>query len=176
MTSSFELSPSLSNSKDLDTIKSNFGVNDNLRSENSEELKYSRANPSLLPPGKLSTDERYGSSSIKGLSYPLEINGSGGLKTSSNYDRLSEQVLETLHTRVGERVFRQFFGIPELVFETVSEEVLSQIIKKQLEEAIPFDIELDVSVEISEDGRAVIYVGYSLEGTGKYIIKYATNS
>lgn len=176
MTSSFELFPSLNNSEDLNTIKSNFRVNDNLRSENSKEIKYSRANPVITSQGILSTDEKYGESSIKGLSYPLELNGSGGLKTSSNYDRLTEQVLETLHTRVGERVYRQFFGIPEMVFETISEEVLSQVIKKQLEEAIPFDIELDVSVEISEDGRAVVYVGYSLEGTGKYIIKYATNT
>ena len=77
---------------------------------------------------------------------------------------------------MGERVYRQFFGLPELIFETVSEEVLSQIVKKQLEEAVPFDVELDVSVEINQEGGAVIYVGYSLEGTGKYIIKYATNS
>ena len=176
MTTSFELFPSASNSNDLDAIKNNLQVNDNLRSENSEEIKYSRANPTLIVSGKLSTDEKYGVSSIKGLSYPLQLNESGGLKTSTNYDRLTEQIIETLNTRVGERVYRQFFGLPELIFETVSEEVLSQIVKKQLEEAVPFDVELDVSVEINQEGGAVIYVGYSLEGTGKYIIKYAANS
>lgn len=170
-----DIYPSQTNSRDLEKIKSNFGIKDNLRSENSEIIKSSRARAQLIRSGNISTDEKYGASSIKGLSYPLQLDGNGGIKTSSNNQRLSEQIVEVLDTRIGERVYRQFFGVPETVFETISEDVLSQIIKKQIKEAVPFNVELDVSVEISEAGTAVVYVGYSLEQAGKYIIKYSVD-
>lgn len=172
---SSDVYPSQRDNRDLQKIKTNFQIKDNLRSENSEAIKSSRARAELIRSGSISTDEKYGASSIRGLSYPLELDGNGGLKISSNYSRLAEQIVEILDTRVGERVYRQFFGIPEMVFETISEDVLSQIIKKQIKEAVPFDLELDVSVEINEEGTAIIYVGYSLEQSGKYIIKYSAN-
>lgn len=176
MANEFQSYPSQIDSAELQRIKSNFQIADNIRSERADEIKRSRANPEIIRSGKVSTDDKYGIRSIKGLSYPLQLNGNGGLKTSSNYSRLSEQILEVLDTKVGERVYRQFFGLPELVFETISEAVLAQVIKKQLEQALPFDVELDVSVEIDENGSAVIYVGYSLEGSGRYIIKYSANN
>lgn len=176
MANEFQSYPSQIDSAELQRIKSNFQIADNIRSERADEIKRSRANPEIIRSGKVSTDDKYGTKSIKGLSYPLQLDGNGGLKTSSNYSRLSEQILEVLDTKVGERVYRQFFGLPELVFETISEAVLAQVIKKQLEQALPFDVELDVSVEIDENGSAVIYVGYSLEGSGRYIIKYSANN
>ncbi len=176
MAQQFPSYPSQIDSEELKGIKQNFQIADNLRAEQSAGLKRSRENPEIIRSGKISTDSKYGSRSIKGLSYPLELNGAGGLKTSENFSRLSEQIREVLDTKVGERVYRQFFGLPELVFETISEAVLSQIIKKQILEALPFDLELDVSVEIDEDGRSVIYVGYSLEQSGRYIIKYSANT
>jgi phage baseplate assembly protein W len=176
MAQQFQSYPSQIDTEELKRIKQNFSISDNIRSERSENLKFSRENPEIIRSGRVSTDSKYGGTSIKGLSYPLELNGAGGLKTSENFSRLSEQIREVLDTKVGERVYRQFFGLPELVFETISEAVLSQIIKKQLKEALPFDVELDVSVEIDEDGRSVIYVGYSLEQSGRYIIKYSANT
>ena len=172
---SSDVFPSRRDGRDLEKIKSNFQVKDNLRSENSEAIKSSRARAEIIRSGNISTDEKYGSSSIRGFSYPLELDDKGGVKVSSNNKRLSEQIVEILDTRVGERVFRQFFGVPETVFETISEEVLSQVIKKQIKEAVPFDIELDVAVEINELGSAVIFVGYSLEQAGDYIIKYSVD-
>lgn len=176
MANEFQSYPSQIDSAELQRIKSNFQIADNIRSERADEIKRSRANPEIIRSGRVSTDDKYGTRSIKGLSYPLQLDGNGGLKTSSNYSRLSEQILEVLDTKVGERVYRQFFGLPELVFETISEAILAQVIKKQLEQALPFDVELDVSVEIDENGSAVIYVGYSLEGSGRYIIKYSANN
>ncbi len=172
---SSEIYPSQTNSRDLNNIKNNFQLKDNQRAENSEILKSSRARAELIRSGNISTDEKYGTSSIKGFAYPLELDENGGVKTSSNTQRLSEQIVEILDTRIGERVYRQFFGVPETVFETISEDVLSQIIKKQIKEAVPFDVELDVSVGINESGSAVVYVGYSLEQAGKYIIKYSVD-
>ena len=172
---SLEIFPSQTNPRDLKRIKSNFQSKDNLRAENSELIKSSRARAELIRSGNISTDEKYGTATIRGLAYPLELDGNGGIKTSSNSQRLSEQIVEILDTRLGERVYRQFFGVPDAVFETLSEDVLSQVIKKQIKEAVPFSIELDVSVEITENGAAVIYVGYSLDQAGNYIIKYAVD-
>lgn len=176
MATNFQSYPSQIDTEELQRIKSNFQIADNIRSERSEEIKRSRTNPQIVRSGKMASDGKYGANSLRGLSYPLQLDGNGGLKTSSNYSRLSEQIIEILDTKVGERVYRQFFGLPELVFETISEDVLAQVIKKQIQEAVPFDIELDVSVSITEDGTAVIYVGYSLEGSGRYIIKYSANN
>ena len=170
---SLDIYPSRVDNRDLQKIQSNFQVKDNLRSENSELIKSSRARAELIRSGGISTDEKYGAGSIQGLSYPLELDGNGGIKTSSNYQRISEQIVEILDTRIGERVYRQCFGIPETIFETISEDVLGQLIKKQIKEAIPFNLELDVSVEINEEGTAIIYVGYSLENSGKFLIKYS---
>lgn len=176
MAQQFQSYPSQIDSAELQGIKNNFQITDNIRSERADEIKRSRSNPEIIRSGRMSPDDKFGSRSIKGLSYPLELDGNGGLKTSSNFSRLSEQILEVLDTKVGERVYRQFFGLPELVFETISEAVLAQVIKKQLEQALPFDVELDVSVEINDNGLAVIYVGYSLESSGRYIIKYSANN
>jgi len=176
MANNFPSYPSQIDTAELQRIKSKFQISDNIRSERSELIKQRRENPEIIRSGELSSDGKYGSKTLKGLSCPLQLDGKGGLKTSSNFSRLSEQILEVLDTKVGERVYRQFFGLPELVFETISEAVLSQVIKKQILEALPFDLELDVSVEIDEDGRSVIYVGYSLEQSGRYIIKYSANT
>lgn len=172
----FQSYPSQIDSEELQRIKSKFNIADNIRSERAEELKYRRENPQIIRSGGMSTDEKYGTSSLKGLSYPLKLNGNGGLQTSSNLTRLSEQIRETLDTKIGERVYRQFFGMPELLFETISEDVLAQIIKKQLQEALPFSVELDVSVQINEQGTASLLIGYSLEGSEQYILRYSFNN
>lgn len=176
MAFNFNSYPSQIDTDELTRIKSNFRLADNVRSEKSDLVTFQKTHPEIIRGGQLSQDSKYGSKSIKGLSYPLELDGNGGLKTSSNYTRLSEQILEILDTKVGERVYRQFFGLPELVFETISESVLASVIKKQIQSAVPFDIELDVSVEMDDSGRAIIYVSYSLENSGKYIIKYSANN
>jgi hypothetical protein len=175
MTTNFPSYPSQIDNDELQRIKSKFQVADNIRSERSELIQKARINAQIVRGGQLSSDSKFGSASIKGLSYPLELNGNGGLKTSSNYSRLSEQILEILDTKVGERVYRPFFGLPELVFETISESVLSSAIKKQIKNALPFDLDLDVSVEIEDNGMTVIIIRYSLENSGDYILRYSAN-
>jgi hypothetical protein len=176
MATNFPSYSSQIDTEELQRIKSKFQLADNIRSERRDIIQSSRINPKIVRSGKISEDNKYAANSLKGLSYPLQLDGNGGLKTSSNFSRLSEQILEVLDTKVGERVYKQFFGLPELVFETISESVLASIIKKQIENAVPFSVELDVSVEIDDNGRAVIYVGYSLEDSGRYIIKYSADN
>jgi len=175
-TPDFEFKTSRADSAELQRIKSNFQVADNERAENFELRDFNRKNPVILPNGLIVTDEKFSENSLRGLTYPLQIDGKGGIKTSSNFTRLGEQIQEVLDTRVGERVFRQFFGLPELQFETLSEDVLANFIRKQLKEAITFDTEFDVSVEIREDGTALVFVKYKIEGAGSFIVKSSINN
>ena len=162
--------------EELQKIKTNFGLLDNIRADNYEINKYNREFPSIVTKGKFKDKADLTETTLFGLSYPLELDGKGGLKTASNYDRIGQQIIEILDTRVGERVYRRFFGIPELVFETISEDLLSQIIKKQISNSLPFDLEMDVSVELDESGTAVIFITYSPEGSEQYMIRYNTGN
>ena len=176
MAKEFNSYPSRIDTEELQRIKSNFKLGDNIRSLTYEQNKYNRANPQLIQKGLYTTETGVGEGTLFGLSYPLELNDNGGIKTASNFDRISQQIIEILDTRVGERVYRRFFGIPELIVETISESVLSQLIKKQILSALPFKLDMDVSVEIDEEGTAVVLIGYSLEGSEKYLIKYSVNN
>jgi len=176
MAKEFNSYPSRIDSEELQKIKSNFKLGDNVRSLTYELNKFNRENPQLIQQKLYTTESGVGEGTLFGLSYPLELNDKGGIKTASNFDRISQQIIEILDTRVGERVYRRFFGIPELIFETISESVLSQVIKKQILSSLPFDLEMDVSVEIDEEGTAVIFIAYSLEGSEKYIIRYSANN
>jgi len=172
----FEFSSPRADSDELRRITSKFQVADNERSEFFELRNENRKKPVVSPSGIISQDDKFASSSISGLTYPLKLNGNGGLQTSSNFTRLSEQIKEILETKVGERVYRQFFGLPELIFETISEDVLASLIKKQLLESIPFEVDLEVDVGIDEVGTANIFVRYSLERAGSFIVKHSVSN
>jgi hypothetical protein len=176
MANEFETSLPRVDNEELQKIKANFGPRDNIRADNYEINKYNREFPNIVTKGKFKDKADLTETTLFGLSYPLELDGKGGLKTASNYDRIGQQIIEILDTRVGERVYRRFFGIPELIFETISEDLLSQIIKKQISNSLPFDLEMDVSVELDESGTAVIFITYSPEGSEQYMIRYNTGN
>lgn len=172
----YEFSSPRADSDELKRVTSNFQVADNERSEFYDLREGNRKNPVVSPSGIISRDDKFSQSAISGLTYPLQLDGKGGLQTSSNFTRLSEQIKEILETKVGERVYRQFFGLPELIFETISEDVLAATIKKQLLASIPFEVELQVDVGIDEAGTANIFVRYSLEGAGSFIVKHSVSN
>lgn len=112
-------------------------------------------------------------STLRGLKFPLELDGEGSLKLSSGYDRIGEQILEILETRLGERVYRPFFGIPEVIFESIDEYALAQTIRSQLLAFIPAVPDINVRVLLGEDGTARLFVYYSVEGTETALIQYS---
>jgi phage baseplate assembly protein W len=112
-------------------------------------------------------------STLQGLKYPLELDGKGGLKLSSGYDRIGEQILEVLGTRYGERIYRPFFGIPEVLFESIDEYSLAQTIRAQLRAFLPAVPNIDVKVSLTEDGSAQVIVFYSVEGSENASVKYS---
>lgn len=112
----------------------------------------------------ISDNNKYKGGLVQGLSFPLEVTN-GSLKISSNSDRIYEQIQEVLETRLGERIMRQFFGIPDLIFESFSEDILRNTIIKQIKESLSVsEIEYDVDVKLSEEGTAVILIGWKLNG------------
>ena len=156
---------------ELQNIKNQLAIRERINSDNYEVNQLERRNPVVIfsEQGSSSLAE----SALRGLTYPLELNGRGGLNLSSNYDRVGQQILEVLQTRIGERVYRPFFGIPELLFETIDEYSLAQTISAQIGSVLPSGVELQVKVSLSEDGSAQIVVFYSVEGSEPSMIKYA---
>lgn len=159
-------------SEELAKIKSQFALRDRINSDRYELTQIERKNPQILfnettKPGAITQ------STMRGLKYPLELDGNGGLKLSANYDRIGEQILEVLETRIGERVYRPFFGLQEIMFETIDEYTLAQSIKSQLLSALPVVPELDVKVSLREDGGANIVVFYSVEGSEQAMVRYS---
>lgn len=84
---------------------------------------------------------------LQGLSYPLRLNGKGGLSISTDIDRIREQILEILDTKYFERVLRSDFGTEYLILSTPSkgtvEASLAQSLERQLDPQIKFRINLE---------------------------------
>ena len=63
---------------------------------------------------------------------------------------------------------RQFFGTPDLIFQSFSEDILRNNLTKQIEESLPVEIDTDIDISLSDDGTAVIYINWSLNGRSDY--------
>jgi phage baseplate assembly protein W len=159
-------------STQLAAIKNQFALRDRVNADRYETTQIERRNPTA-PFDITSRPSDLTQTTLQGLKYPLELDGNGGLKLSSGYDRIGEQILEVLETRLGERVYRPFFGIPELLFETIDEYSLAQSIRSQLRAFLPAIPNIDVKVTLSEDGGAQIIVFYSVEGSESAMVRYS---
>jgi phage baseplate assembly protein W len=157
---------------ELTAIKNQFALRDRINSDRYEITQIERRNPTAFF-DQSSTPKALTQTTLQGLKYPLELDGSGGLKLSSNYKRIGEQILELLETRIGERVYRPFLGTPELLFESIDEYALAQTLRSQLRAFLPTVTELDVRVTLREDGNANIVVFYSVEGSEQAMIRYS---
>ena len=164
--------PQRIDSKELTSIKNRFSLRERINSDLYEQNQYERRNPVVLF-DELSTPPQLTQSTLRGLKYPLELDGKGGLKLSYGYDRIGEQILEVLETRLGERAYRPFFGIPEVLFESIDEYALALNIQSQLTAFIPILRDVDVKVSIFENGGVQLIVFYSVEGSESSMVKYS---
>jgi phage baseplate assembly protein W len=158
--------------EDLTRIKNQLALRERVNSDRYELNQTERKNPVVLF-DETSSPTLVTQSTLQGLKYPLELDGRGGLKLSANYDRVGQAILEILETRIGERVYRPFFGIPELLFESIDEYVLAQSLKSQLLGFLPVVSDLNVRVSLDEDGEANIVVFYSVEGSEPAMVRYS---
>jgi phage baseplate assembly protein W len=167
--------PNRIDTPELTRIKNNFALRDRFNIENRETLLREKRNPQLFFD---SSTNSLGDGALQGLSYPLKLDGRGGVSLSSGTDRVGQAIQEVLETRIGERVGNPFMGTRELLFDTLSEDVEAQGIKKQILNAVPYLEEdtLNVSVSIGEDGTCYITVRYAIPGTGNTLTVRSTAS
>jgi hypothetical protein len=158
---------------ELQSIKNNFAYSSRNNAELYEINQLQKKNPNVVfTQANSARAEQLSSQTLLGLTYPIRLDGAGGLALSNNYDRIEQQILEVLETRIGERVYRPFFGLPELIFETIDEYTLAQSIKAQLQASLPIVPELSVVVKIGEDGSSDLYVWYAVGGLQAQLVKY----
>lgn len=123
-------------------------------------------------PEIISDRTEYRGQPVVGLKFPLTIEN-GSLKLSRGEDRVVEQILEVLQTSVGERVYRQFFGMPNLLFESISEAILEADIEKQLQAQIPVSgVNISVKIRNTTESGVLILVTYSMSNKASKTIKY----
>lgn len=165
--------PNRIDTPELARIKNRFALRDRVNAENFESLREEKRKPGVRF-DSLSTPETLGKGTLRGLSYPLAPDGRGGLSISSGYDRIAQAITEVFETRIGERVGKPFFGVPELLFETISEEAEAQSIRRQILTAIPYLSEerLAVRISLGEDGTCYVLASYAVEGGENVLVRY----
>lgn len=158
---------------ELSRIKNQFLLRDRDNIENSSAILAQKAKP-LRYFDNLATPDSLEKATLRGPSYPLELDGAGGIKMAYGIDRIGQAIREVFETRIGERVGNPFMGTRELMFETISEDVEAQSIKSQLLAAIPYlDADsLSVSMSITEDGTCYIVCKYAAEGISNVLVNY----
>lgn len=104
-----------------------------------------------------------------GLSFPLETNVQGGLKLSSEAQKVKEAIWLILRTDLGERVYRPDFGcrLSELAFAPINHDTLLRIRIYVLEALKKWEPRIDVD-EVRADpdtiaGRVNIVIDYRLK-------------
>jgi phage baseplate assembly protein W len=157
--------PNKIDSAELSRIKTKFALRDRANSE----IRSSTEIPIYFD--KLSTPDSLGQDTLRGLTYPLSLDGNGSLSLSYSYDRIAQAIQEVLETRIGERIGNPFLGINELLFETISEDVEAQSIRRQILSSVPYLAErnLRVNLSIGEDGTCYVVVYYAVETTGRIV-------
>lgn len=173
MTNNIVTYPNRIDTAELSRIKNNFRLRDRSNADRYEEIRRERSNPQVLF-DRLATPESLERNTLRGLSYPLALDGNGGLKVTYGIERIGQAIQEVFETRIGERIGAPFMGVRELLFETISEDVEAQSIKRQLLAAIPYlqDENLSVSLSLGEDGTCYIVAKYAVEGLSDVLVRY----
>lgn len=104
-----------------------------------------------------------------GLSFPLQVNLQGGLKQSSEAQKVKESIWLILRTDLGERVYRPDFGcrLTELAFAPLNNDTLLRIRIYVLEALQTWEPRIEVD-EVRTDpdsvnGRVDITINYRLK-------------
>ena len=108
----------------------------------------------------------------RGLSWPLTVDQSGSLATSSGADAISSSLHMVLDTAPGERLMRPLFGcrIWNLLFEPINANTLG-LMSEAVHEAVGRwepRVELQdvrVTADQSDQGRVLIHIDYIIKTT-----------
>ena len=110
----------------------------------------------------------------RGWSFPLRVNGAGGISVSSGTNEIEEAIVLILGTSLGERVMRPLFGcrIHELVFHPLNDETIG-LARRYVEEALAFWEPRITVIEVrpvadhlnAPQGRMLINIRYQVRAT-----------
>jgi uncharacterized protein len=104
-----------------------------------------------------------------GLSFPLQTNVQGGLKLSSEAQKVKESIWLILRTDLGERVYRPDFGcrLSELAFTPLNRDTLLKMRLYVLEALQKWESRIDIDEVLAEPhaqtGRVNIILHYRLK-------------
>lgn len=102
---------------------------------------------------------------LRGISYPLQLDGNGGLKVSSGGKLIQEQIVSALETRPGERIMIPLYGMKNHIFNSYGPSVVISDIESQIQLWVPeaknVTITYDKSNELIELGRLNITVTFT---------------
>ena len=96
----------------------------------------------------------------QGITYPLQLDGKGGLKLESGSALTRAHVLSVIETRPGERILRQDYGLPDMIMDIVNPPAINAKIEAAIERNCP---EISNSVVVTGD--------YSGIGDGVYRVR-----
>jgi hypothetical protein len=102
-----------------------------------------------------------------GLAYPLQINGSGGLKLSSDSDNCRDHIVSWLETQTGERLGLPDYGTPDFLLNSYqSFSAVAVEINLRLSNAVP-EAQIAVSGDIDGNGQGLITVEWIYRGSSQ---------
>jgi uncharacterized protein len=133
--------------------------------------RYSKSHTRILRAMSMANlmDEQHQEHLGTGLSFPLQVNVQGGLKQSSEAQKVKESIWLILRTDLGERVYRPDFGcrLTELAFAPLNNDTLLRI-RIYVQEALQIwepriDIDEIRADPDSANGRVNIAINYRLK-------------
>lgn len=115
------------------------------------------------------------SSTLRGFTYPLQLDGNGGISLSINSDRIEQQILELLDTQINERVLRVELGTTDYIFDSLSESVIEVQLQRIFEKYIK-NTEIKVKASITDNGVCELKIYYSYLGGLDGLVRYSFSS
>lgn len=103
---------------------------------------------------------------MSSLFYPFKVSN-GRLVVSQGLLELKQQIIYLLRTRVGERVMRQSFGLPDYIFEASTRTSIEQEISQQILRFFPKVSEVVIEARRDDSGLLALTLNISVgeEGT-----------
>ena len=114
------------------------------------------------------------SPSVRGLTYPLTVTN-GNLATSTDYDRVTQQIRSVLETRYYERVMRASYGIGDYVLEVLDPGQINSAIQYSILQNVEGLSELSVQgdwISEGEDGVYKVVINYAVTGATQAPLNY----
>jgi hypothetical protein len=91
LVNSIQTIPNRIDTAELARIKNQFRLRDRSNSDLSESIRLDRSNPVRVF-DNLATPASLEGTTLRGLSYPLEVDGNGGIKISYGIDRIAQAI------------------------------------------------------------------------------------